>query len=398
MPQLPRRPRNPYTATMGKTPPVVAGRDSYVQDFAEALYDGPGTHERISIVTGPRGIGKTVLLNEFEEAARQQSWIVISETTTEHFNERIRDTLLRKMREAQPDNARLGSINLPFGWGGLSFDRTADQAPPPSLRSTLEECFALLEQMDQQRGKAPTGILITLDELHYAHMSDIIEFGTTMQHMIREDREIAVAMAGIPGAVKPLLAANEGRNPVTFLRRANRIEMGLVPLTDVADALEAPAREVDIAWTPEALELGTEATGGYPFMIQLVGQHAFRSAREGVIDESAVRAGIVTARRKLGELVHEPSLADLSDVDRTFLTAMSQDDGPSRMADIAERMGVDTQYAGTYRRRLIEAEMIRPTGRGFVDYELPYIREYLRDHPAADAMEQLSFPPENHKA
>lgn len=383
MPQLPRRPRNPYTATMGKTPPVVAGRDSYVQDFAEALYDGPGTHERISIVTGPRGIGKTVLLNEFEEAARQQSWIVISETTTEHFNERIRDTLIRKMREAQPD---------------LSFDRATEQAPPPSLRSTLEECFALLEQMDQQRGQAPTGILITLDELHYAHMRDIIEFGTTMQHMIREDREIAVAMAGIPGAVKRLLAANEGRNPVTFLRRANRIEMGLVPLADVADALEAPAREVDIAWTPEALKLGTEATGGYPFMIQLVGQHAFRSAREGVIDESAVRAGIVTARRKLGELVHEPSLADLSDVDRTFLTAMSQDDGPSRMADIAERMGVDTQYAGTYRRRLIEAEMIHPTGRGFVDYELPYIREYLRDHPAADAMEQLSFPPENHEA
>ena len=383
MPQLPRRPRNPYTATMGKTPPVVAGHDSYVQDFAEALYDGPGTHERISIVTGPRGIGKTVLLNEFEGAARQQSWLVISETTTEHFNERIRDTLIRKIREVTPDSTR------------LSFDSTSDQAPPLSLRSVLEECFSLLETIDQKMGKPPTGILITLDELHYAHVRDIIEFGTTMQHMIREDREIAVAMAGIPGAVKPLLAANEGRNPVTFLRRANRIEMGLVPLDSVANALEAPALEVGIEWTPEALELGTEATGGYPFMIQLVGQHAFRNTSGGIIDESAVRAGIETARRKLGELVHEPSLADLSDVDRTFLTAMSKDDGPSRMADIAERMGVDTQYAGTYRRRLIEAEMIRPAGRGFVDYELPYIREYLRAHPASDATKQLPFPPEN---
>ena len=386
MPQLPRRPRNPYTATMGKTPPVVAGHDSYVQDFAEALYDGPGTHERISIVTGPRGIGKTVLLNEFEGAARQQSWLVISETTTEHFNERIRDTLIRKIREVTPDSTR------------LSFDSTSDQAPPLSLRSVLEECFSLLETIDQKMGKPPTGILITLDELHYAHVRDIIEFGTTMQHMIREDREIAVAMAGIPGAVKRLLASNEGRNPVTFLRRANRIEMGLVPLDSVANALEAPALEVGIEWTPEALELGTEATGGYPFMIQLVGQHAFRNTSGGIIDESAVRAGIETARRKLGELVHEPSLADLSDVDRTFLTAMSKDDGPSRMADIAERMGVDTQYAGTYRRRLIEAEMIRPAGRGFVDFELPYIREYLRAHPASDAMEQLSFPSENYDA
>ncbi|MGV0375089.1 ATP-binding protein [Corynebacterium hadale] len=371
---------------MGKTPPVVAGRDSYVQDFAEALYDGPGTHERISIVTGPRGIGKTVLLNEFEEAARQQSWLVISETTTEHFNERIRDTLIRKIREATPDSTR------------LSFDSTSDQAPSQSLRSVLEECFSLLETIDQKMGKPPTGILITLDELHYAHVRDIIEFGTTMQHMIREDREIAVAMAGIPGAVKRLLASNEGRNPVTFLRRANRIAMGLVPLDSVANALKAPALEVGIEWTPEALELGTEATGGYPFMIQLVGQHAFRNTSGGIIDESAVRAGIETARRKLGELVHEPSLADLSDVDRTFLTSMSKDDGPSRMADIAERMGVDTQYAGTYRRRLIEAEMIRPAGRGFVDYELPYIREYLRAHPASDAMEQLSFPSENYDA
>ena len=172
--------------------------------------------------------------------------------------------------------------------------------------------------------------------------------------------------------------------------------MGLVPLDSVANALKAPALEVGIEWTPEALELGTEATGGYPFMIQLVGQHAFRNTSGGIIDESAVRAGIETARRKLGELVHEPSLADLSDVDRTFLTAMSKDDGPSRMADIAERMGVDTQYAGTYRRRLIDAEMIRPAGRCFVDYELPYIRKYLRAHPASDAMEQLSFPLENY--
>ena len=50
MPQLPRRPRNQYTATMGKTPPVVAGRDSYVQDFAEALYDGPSPYVTYSTI------------------------------------------------------------------------------------------------------------------------------------------------------------------------------------------------------------------------------------------------------------------------------------------------------------------------------------------------------------
>ena len=51
------RPRNPFTATVEKTPVVLAGRDEYLRDFDAAIQDGPGSHERISIITGPRGVG-----------------------------------------------------------------------------------------------------------------------------------------------------------------------------------------------------------------------------------------------------------------------------------------------------------------------------------------------------
>ena len=54
----------------------------------------------------------------------------------------------------------------------------------------------------------------------------------------------------------------------------------------------------------------------------------------------------------------------LSDVDRRFLLAMAQDDGESRLADVAGRLGVDVNYAGVYRQRLIRAGMIASTGRG----------------------------------
>ena len=54
-----------------------------------------------------------------------------------------------------------------------------------------------------------------------------------------------------------------------------------------------------------------------------------------MIDDAAAAAGVQTARRRLGSLIHEPALRDLSHVDRTFLAAMAVDDGPSRMADIA---------------------------------------------------------------
>lgn len=394
METLGRRPRNPFTSTLGRTPPVVVGREQYVGDFEQALYDGPGAHERISIVTGPRGIGKTVLLNELEDVAKSQAWHVISETTTEGFTSRIRDSVLRLMdRNFDVQDRKLSGLTLPFNTGA-TWEYTSVHQPTPTLRSVMEDFFELQEERDRERRQAPTGLLITLDELHYAHMQDVIEFGTTIQHLVREGREIAVAMAGIPSAVKPLLAANEGKNPVTFLRRANRIEIGLVTPDEVDRALREPVEAAGWAWTDEALAAARVATGGYPFMIQLVGQYAFRNSQGGVIEADAVEKGVGDARRRLGELVHEPSLADLSHVDRTFLIAMAQDDGPSRIAVIAERLGVDGQYAGTYRRRLIDAEMIQTAGHGLIDFELPYMREYLRSHPASDAMEQFSMWPE----
>ncbi len=59
--------------------------------------------------------------------------------------------------------------------------------------------------------------------------------------------------------------------------------------------------------------------------------------------------------------------------------------GPSRMADIQQRLGVDVNYASQYRLRLIAAELIYPTRHGYVDFALPYLREYLRQHSAIDA-------------
>ncbi|EFK55451.1 hypothetical protein HMPREF0291_10709 [Corynebacterium genitalium ATCC 33030] len=365
-----------------------------MRDFDAALYDGPGSHERISIVTGPRGIGKTVLLNEFENIAKSHAWHVISETTTKGFNERIRDKAFRLLEDiSNAPQRQISGITGPFNLG-MTTESVDAFSPEPTLRSVLEELLDQQREIDMRLGQVPVGVLITLDELHYAHMDEVIEFGTTIQHLVREDREIAVAMAGIPGAVKPLLAADEGRNPVTFLRRANRIETGMVALSDVQVALQRTSAIAGVDWTQEAVETAASATGGYPFMIQLVGQHAFRNQTGNMIDETAVNRGIADARRKLGQLVHEPSLADLSEVDRTFLTAMSVDDNPSRMSDIAARMGVDAQYAGNYRKRLIDAEMIRATSHGFVDYELPYMREYLRSHQASEALEQFAIWPE----
>ena len=375
---------NPFRPTLGATPPRAVGREAFVTHFGLALDDGPGAHERITLITGPRGIGKTVLLNEFEDIARQRSWWVISETATEDFTTRIRDQAQRLIvDQLRPERKRAVGVQI-ARVGGASWESAEELTAQGTLRSVLTELLDLQAERDRRLDQQPVGVLITLDELHYSRRSDVIEFATVIQHLVRENREIAVAMAGIPGAVVPLLADSDGNSPVTFLRRANRIDLEMVSVAQAREALVAPLLDGVGSWSADALDVAVKSTGGYPFMIQLVGQNCLRLSRDGQISATEAAAGVDIARFKLKQLVLEPALADLSDGDRAFLHAMAQDDGPSRMGDLADRLGVNAQHAGVYRKRLIEAQMIRSQGRGQVEFELPGMREYLRELAAEE--------------
>lgn len=125
-------------------------------------------------------------------------------------------------------------------------------------------------------------------------------------------------------------------------------------------------------------------------MIQLVGYHIWRQQpRHKKVSADDVNAGVIAAQRRLGSLVHEPAIADLPGVARTFLLAMAHDDGPSKMSDIAARLKVDANYASQYRLRLIATELIEPVGHGRVGFTMPYLRDYLREHAALDAQREL---------
>lgn len=378
---------NPFTPTFGTSPPLLVGRDTDLDDFREGLRGGPGSPERATLVTGLRGTGKTVMLNAYEDVAGAEGWLVISETATPNLIDRItHEHLPRLLSEVDPrqTESRLTGLSLPGGFGA---DREVSErhTPRPGLRSQLN----LLTDLLAERGGG--GVLITVDEVHRKGMNDLRELGTTIQHAFRERRNVAFVGAGLPSAVDDLLSDEVS----TFLRRADRRHLRTVRPEEVAAAIAVPVRQAGRDITPDALQVAVAGTGGYPFMIQLVGLHAWRAdSTAATIDVDQARRGVDQARRKVGQLVHASALADLSDVDRSFLAAMAHDDGPSRMADIAARLGVDATYAGQYRLRLIAAEVIEPRGHGLVDFTLPGLRDYLREHAASSHWgPEIALPP-----
>ena len=226
-----------------------------------------------------------------------------------------------------------------------------------------------------------TGLLITLDEIHRNQIGELRELATTVQHAFREEREVAFVGAGLASAVSDVV----NDEVLTFLRRAERHHLGSVGRDDVARAIREPVEANGRRLADDVLAEMVEGTRGYPFLIQLVGARVWRRhPSEPEISMEDARLGVSDALRRLGSLVHEPAIADASEIDRSFLLAMAKDDGPSKMADVQRRLNVDVNYASQYRLRLIAAELIEPVRRGYVDFALPYLREYLRSHVAAE--------------
>jgi hypothetical protein len=356
---------NPFKPTAGSSPPELIGRAGSLRRIREAVTDGPGAPGRICLFTGKRGVGKTVMLNEYEDAFLDAGWLAVGVTATSTLLPDLLRRVATLLRQRQPPaRRRLTGLSLP---GGVGADWENLDQPSVDLRALVTE---LLDVLGPDRG-----VLVTIDEIHGGQRDQMREIAAMSQHLVREDRQFALAMAGLPSSVSNLLSDHV----LTFLRRADRHDLRSLAIDDVEDALRSTVEQHGRAIDAEASLAAAEATEGYPFMVQLVGHQMWRAADGPVIDEAAVRRGVAVAKRRLRELVHETALNDLSDVDREFLLAMSVDDGPSSTAEIARRMGRSSQYANTYRGRLMAAGVIEAPARGKVDLSIPYLRETLRE-------------------
>lgn len=364
------RSKSPFRPGFGSSPPILAGRDSLIETFTDGLDDGPGSAARVSFYTGPRGIGKTVLLNALGAAAMERGWLVIHETCTPGLVERLTNhrlpDALATIAEA-PAKRRATGLSV-AGVGGLSWEHSP--ARTPDLRGWIDRITDLLAGRE-------SGLIITLDEIHPHHLAELVPLATVLQHAIREDRQVAFAGAALSSSRAGILNGDS----TTFLRRADWREIGRLTATDAETALREPIEQAGRAITPAASTAAAAVTGGYSFLIQLLGDLMWRNRPdEPLIDLEDLRAAEPQASRRMGDSVIAPEFRELSAVDRSYLLAVSLEGSPARTGKVAERLRVSAQYGNVYRQRLIDAGVIQSVGHGLVDFVTPGMNEYVREH------------------
>ncbi|MDQ0238160.1 hypothetical protein J2S94_000219 [Arthrobacter bambusae] len=359
---------NPFRPTAGATPPEVIGRSGLLDEFEYGLQLGSGAPGLLSIFTGARGIGKTVMLGAAHDLAQEHGWAVVAETATGTFMGRIGEKMRRLIQELddQPESRRrITGISI----AGFS---VTSQLSPERQVDWWELGETLLKLLDE-RG---TGLLITVDEIHAADRAELAQLAANVQHFIQDRLPIALIFAGLPSAVSDLL--NEG--VATFLRRADKIDLHAAAVRDVETSFTETFAAAGITIDPDLVHKAATTTGGYPFLIQLVGYFLWREAENnnGGLSSAAVDRAIAAAIRRNERVVIEAALAAASAKDQEILHAMAIDDGPSTAGDIVRRTGSRPTLVAKYRTRLLAAGLIESTGHGKTDFAIPGLREYLR--------------------
>ena len=363
--------QNPFRPTAGATPPEVIGRSGLLDEFEYGLRLGSGAPGLLTIFTGARGIGKTVMLGAAHDVAREHGWAVAAETATGTFMGRVGEKMHRLLQELsdQPDSKRrITGVSI------AGFSITSQLSPERQV--DWRELGETLLQLLDERG---TGLLITVDEIHAADRTELAQLAANVQHFIQDRLPIALIFAGLPSAVSDLL--NEG--VATFLRRADKIDLHAAAIRDVEASFTETFSVAGITVAADLIHKAAEATGGYPFLIQLVGYFLWREAEisDGSLSPAAVDRAIAAAIRRNERVVIEAALAAASAKDVQFLHAMAIDDGPSAAADISQRTGSKPNLVAKYRTRLLAAGLVESVAHGKVDFAIPGLRQYLRKHP-----------------
>jgi len=381
--------RNPFTPDMGARPPFLAGRDVELVYFEEMLIQlGAGGTQKHLILTGLRGVGKTVLLNEFEAKCDVAGWPgevreLVEGSRIAHLvaraarkallemsaTKRAGDAVRRGLGALKAFTLTLGDINFKF-----DVDALAGVADSGDLAEDLRDLLTEVGSAAREHG---TGFALILDEMQNLSKADLEALIVGLHRAKQKALPVALVGGGLP-----LLPDLTGEAKSYAERGFEFREVGALDRASAAAALEEPASGQGVRWEPDAVRRIVDLTEGYPYFLQEYGREIWKIHQGQVIDRRQVEAAESIVLEYLDDNFFSQRIGKLPDGERRYMSAIaSLGDGPKRSRDVAAAMGKDPQEVSVARDRLIKASLLYAPRRGEVDFTVPLCADYIRRHP-----------------
>jgi AAA ATPase domain len=394
--------RNPYAPGAGQRPPELAGRDSELQAFDVVLERiARGRPERSIVLTGLRGVGKTVLLNALRSAAVRRGWgtgklearpdtslrrplaaalhLAVREIAPRHRDKESVDAVLGvvkafALREA-PGGAKLRDRWQP----GIDVPAATGRADSGDIEIDLVELLADVAGLAADLG---TGIGVFLDEMQDLGPDDLSALCAACHELSQQSLPLIVVGAGLPHLPAVLSASKSYSERLFRYTRIDRLDRSAAE-----QALRTPAKEEDADFTAEALEALYGATDGYPYFVQAYGKVAWDVAPESPITADDVAVAAPRAEAELAVGFFGSRYERATPAEREYMRAMAElgrDAGDTGVptSEVAVALGRKPQSLSPARDALMKKGLVYSGERGQIAFTVPHFGRYLRRHAA----------------
>jgi hypothetical protein len=398
--------RNPYAPGAGQRPPELAGRDDQLRAFTVVLERvARSKPERSIVLTGLRGVGKTVLLNALRSAAVRANWGTgkLEARPDQRLRRPISAALHVAVRElghpksddvdyvlgvikafAQREAAT--SARLRDRWNpGIDVAAVTGRADSGDIEIDLVE---LLSDVGGLAADVGRGVAIFIDEMQDLDPEDISALCAACHEISQSGLPVIVVGAGLPHLPAVLSASKSYSERLFKYSRIDRLDRSSADL-----ALQSPAKYEGAEFHADALEAMYVATGGYPYFIQAYGKVAWDSAPGSPITAGDIRVSAPEAEAELavgffgsryeratpGEREYLRAMADAAQIVDQDVHGPDLDDSESvTTASVAAVLDRKPQSLSVARDALLKKGLIYSAERGRIAFTVPHFGRYLR--------------------
>lgn len=376
---------NPYNPGAGVPPPELAGRDGLTEQARVAIARAKaGKPAKSAIMLGLRGVGKTVLLNNFEAIAEELGCQVAlleidpDKPLAHQLTPPLQHILHRldRMKKAGAEMQKAFGALLSFASifkatiADIDFGVSAGTATG-DLAIDLTDLFVAIAEAARKRD---TAVVLLIDEIQYLQKGDLSALIMALHKISQRQLPLLLFGGGLPQLAK---LAGDAKSYAERLFDYPPIG----PLDDAGarQALVAPAQREGVKYADDALAYVVEQTGRYPFFLQVWGAHCWDAAAKSPITLADAKKASANAIAALDEGLFKVRLARLTERQKSYARAMAEfGPEPASSSDVAEALNLTLSQAAPIRDELIKKGMAYSPDRGLIGFTVPKFDDYMR--------------------
>jgi hypothetical protein len=381
--------KNPFSPGAGSPPPELVGRDRDLEQARILLGRIMQKRaEKSMLLTGLRGVGKTVLLREVELLAKKEGYRTIF--IEAHENKPLGPLLIPYLRNLLFDLIRfagasdkvkrglavlrsfIGAIKLTVHdiTIGIDIEPEKGSADSGELEVDLPNLFVAIGEAAEERKCA---VALLIDEVQYFSQKELSALITAMHKIQQYQLPLVLLGAGLP-----TLAGLAGEAKSYSERLFSFPDIGALSSEQTAAALEEPAKAADVLFEPAALKEIYRLTQGYPYFLQEWGYQSWNRALSSPITLQDVQEATANVIPRLDKNFFRVRFDRLNPSEKRFLRAMAEL-GPSahRIGEIADLLKTKATTLSPVRASLMRKGMIYSPSYGDIAFTVPLFDEFM---------------------